>query len=298
MKLPDDFQENILLSAHCTFGIGGPTRYFAEVSQPADMQTLISFCHNNNLPYLVLGKGSNCLFDDRGFDGLVILNRINFIEQPESGLFHVGAGYSFSLLGSKTARQGWSGLEFAAGIPGSVGGAVFMNAGANGKETCESLVSVDFIEENGTLVKIEAADLVFGYRHSPFHHLKGAISGATFRLIPSEKARESQLAIVHYRKKTQPYGSKSAGCIFRNPQADRTAGALIDQSGLKGISIGGAEVSLMHANFLVNTGTATAQDVLSLISLIREEVKTKMGYELESEVRYIPYSITTTDIKL
>lgn len=288
MNLPANFQQNRLLNTLTTFGIGGPAKYFVEVKKVADMQEAIAYCHQQQLPYFVLGKGSNCLFDDKGFDGVVILNRIDFMERHED-LFHVGAGYSFSLLGSQTARLGFSGLEFASGIPGSVGGAVYMNAGANGRETCESLDSVDFVTENGSLVHLKQSEMEFKYRHSSFQNRPGAIVGATFRLTPSSTAREKQLKIIQYRKETQPYGSKSAGCVFRNPDCGH-AGALIDQSGLKGVSEGGAQVSTLHANFVINTGSATASDVLTLIDLIKEKVKEKTGVELESEVRCIPFS--------
>lgn len=291
MNIPPRFESNRLLSSLTTFGIGGPAKYFIEVKQIAEMQETIAFCHQNQLPYFVLGKGSNCLFDDQGFDGVVILNRIDFMQRPTEERFYVGAGYSFSLLGTQTARLGWSGLEFASGIPGSVGGAVYMNAGANGRETCESLESVDFVTPEGSLIHLKRPEIEFKYRYSSFQSLPGAIVAATFDLTPSPEARKKQLEIIQYRKKTQPYGSKSAGCVFRNPDCGH-AGALIDQSGLKGISQGGAQVSTLHANFVINTGTATAKDVCALIEVIQKSVKEKTGFELESEVRCIPYTLT------
>ncbi|MBA3723144.1 MAG: UDP-N-acetylmuramate dehydrogenase [Parachlamydiaceae bacterium] len=291
MKLPADFQKDQSLSKYTTFGIGGKAKYFIEINKIDDMKNVIAFCHSENIPYFIIGKGSNCLFDDRGFDGLVVANRIDFLERPEECVFYAGAGYSFSLLGSQSARQGWSGLEFASGIPASVGGAVFMNAGANGRETCESLESVDFVTNEGKLVRLMRSEIEFSYRHSSFHQRQGAIVAASFRLTPSDTAREKQLGIIDYRIKTQPYKDKSAGCVFRNPGNGIAAGALIDQSGLKGKSIGGAQVSLMHANFLVNTGTATAHDILTLIDVIKKEVKAKTGYDLENEVRCVPYSL-------
>lgn len=289
----ETFQQNRRLSEFTTFGIGGFARYFIEIRQVAEMQAVLAFCHQHQLPYFILGKGSNVLFDDRGFDGLVIANRIDKINTPAPGLFHVGAGYSFSLLGSQTARQGWSGLEFASGIPASVGGAVYMNAGANGRETCETLVSVDFIQSDGTFVCFSRTDLTFSYRFSPFQRQKGAIVGATFQLIPSPDAREKQLEIIQYRKKTQPYGDKSAGCFFRNP-ACGAAGALIDQLGLKGMRVGGAEVSNLHANFIINAGTATCQDILNLAEQIKKIAKEQCHIDLESEVRYVPYCYLTS----
>lgn len=276
------------MSSLSTFGIGGPARYFAEVRSIDMMRQLLQLCKEAQLPYLILGKGSNCLFHDRGYAGAVLLNKIDFIESPSPGLFHVGAGYSFSLLGAQTARQQWAGLEFASGIPGSVGGAVYMNAGANKRETCESLVSVDFLDENGILHCLKRDELKFGYRASPFQNMPGAIVGATFSLAHDPAARTKQIEIINYRKDTQPYSDKSAGCIFRNPSCG-FAGAMIEQAGLKGTSIGGAKVSEKHANFLVNSGNATAEDLLALIALVKSSVLAKHGVELESEVRCIPY---------
>lgn len=287
MTLPN-LQQNRFLSELTTFGIGGPALYLVEVRQIAEMQASLRFAQEKKLPYLILGKGSNSLCDDRGFNGLVIVNKIDFNEQTTPGVFHVGAGYSFSLLGTQTARQGFSGLEFASGIPGSVGGAVFMNAGANGSETCTPLTSVDYVTPEGELKVLLKEELHFAYRHSSFQSMPGAIVGATFHLKAAKDARQKQLDIIGYRTKTQPYGDKSAGCVFRNPNCGH-AGALIDKSGLKGASIGGAKVSEMHANFVVNTGLATSKDVLNLIKHIQKEVQDKAGIELTPEIRYIPY---------
>ncbi len=285
------FEKDKLLSSLSTFGIGGPAKYFIEVSDIKDLQELILFCSQEKLAYLIIGKGSNCLFDDRGFDGLVILNKIHFCTFLNDCSVHVGSGFSFSLLGAQTARKGLSGLEFASGIPATVGGAVFMNAGANGKETKDHLVSVDYITEEGELICIPKEDLAFSYRFSSFQKRKGAIVGATFTLLPSLEARQKQLQIIDYRTQTQPYKDKSVGCIFRNPEAPLSAGALIEKSGLKGFAVGGAEVSCMHANFIVNKANATAQDVLTLASEVKKVVLEKMQVNLEMEVRVIPYQI-------
>lgn len=291
MNLPQDFVLNRSLKDLTTFGIGGNASYYIEIRTILDMQTVLLYCYTQQIPYFILGKGSNTLFDDRGFKGLVIANRIDFIERLKEDVFQAGAGYSFSLLGSQTARQGFSGLEFASGIPGSVGGAVYMNAGANGNEACENLVSVDFVNEDGSLDKLAKSQIHFSYRHSTFQERRGAIVGATFKLTPSSEARKKQLEIIQYRKNTQPYSAKSAGCVFRNP-IEQAAGALIEKSGLKGKQIGGAQVSLIHGNFVVNVNHASAQDVLNLIAYIKEEVKKKSGIELENEVRCIPYDIS------
>lgn len=276
-----------------TFGIGGAADYFLEVHDIPSMQEAILYCKEENLSYFILGKGSNLLFDDRGFAGMVIANKIQSLEKIDQTIWKAGAGYSFSLLGSQTARQGLGGLEFASGIPGSVGGAVFMNAGANGRETCESLISVDFVDSNGKLVTYLKEELTFAYRYSSFQDIKGAIVGAAFKLEGSPEARQKQLEIIQYRKNTQPYNAKSAGCVFRNPSCAH-AGALIDKSGLKGQSIGGAEVSQMHANFIINTGNATTSDILNLIKHIQHSVKEATGYVLEHEVRCIPYCLDSS----
>ncbi len=282
-------KENVDLKEYSTFHIGGPARFFREIHSIDDMQQTLSYCYAKNLPFFILGKGSNCLFDDRGFDGVVLLNKIDFFEQNIPGTFHVGAGYSFALLGVQTARQGWSGLEFASGIPCSVGGAVFMNAGANGQETCHTLTSVEYVHQDGTLQVFQINELAYAYRHSPFQSLKGAIVGATFTLIPHQEARRNQIEIVNKRKMTQPLSAKSAGCIFLNPPQHH-AGALIERCGLKGLSVGGAQVSDVHANFLINAGNATCHDMLQLIKFVQRRVKEQTGNELKSEVRYIPYN--------
>lgn len=284
-----EIKENVPLKKYSTMGVGGTAKYFLEVTTTEELQQIVKESEASGLYYMVLGKGSNTLFDDRGFDGLVVLNKIDFFEEMSPGVFHVGAGYSFSRLGAQTARKGWSGLEFASGIPGSVGGAVFMNAGANGKEICETIVSVDYIDKTGSLQVLSKEEIVFRYRYSSFHEKKGAIVGATFLLSPSSEARKKQVEIVDYRIKTQPYGEKSSGCIFRNPESG-SAGFLIEKSGLKGSNIGGAEVSPMHANFIVNKEGASTQDIVKLISLIKKQVKIKMNIDLQDEVRVIPFS--------
>lgn len=280
------FQKNKSLKELSTFGIGGIAKYFTEVSSLDTLKAVFLKCFQDNIPYFILGKGSNCLFGDKGFDGVVILNKIDFCNRVAPERFVVGAGYSFSLLGTQTARQELSGLEFASGIPGSVGGAVFMNAGANGNETCSSLQSVDFMHPDGTVQHFNKEELKFSYRTSSFQKMAGAIVNAEFALTSSPTARDKQIEIITYRKKTQPLKEKSAGCIFRNPSCGH-AGALIEKSGLKGMQVGGAKVSEVHANFIVNQGNAQAEDVLQLIALIKVQVKEKMDVDLESEVRFI-----------
>lgn len=277
------------LKEFSTFGIGGPIWVFAEVSSMEEMREAFLWAGKEKLPFLILGKGSNCLFDDRGFDGLVLLNKIDFCEWREREV-EAGAGYSFSLLGVQSARKGLSGLEFASGIPASVGGAVFMNAGANGQDTSQTLKKVYFLHKDGALEEYPKEALHFAYRVSSFQSMQGAILSATFSLEASPEARPRQLEILSARLKTQPYKEKSIGCIFRNPAPNVFAGKLIDTCGLKGKQIGDAKISEMHANFLINGKNARAQDVLELIQYVQAQVFEKTGYHLEPEIRLIGFS--------
>jgi len=277
------------LKEFSTFGIGGPIRLFAEVSSLEGMREAFAFAREEKIPYLILGKGSNCLFSDRGFDGLVLLSKIDhcFWNGHE---VNVGAGYSFSLLGVQSARKGLSGLEFASGIPATVGGAVFMNAGANGQETKDALQSVQFLHLDGDLKTYSKETLEFSYRSSSLQSMQGAIVSANFVLTPSETARSQQLTILSARLQTQPYKDKSIGCIFRNPTTQIFAGKLIDECGLKGLQVGGAKISEMHANFMVNVQDASAEDVLELIKKVRKLVLEKTGHLLEIEARMVGFS--------
>ncbi len=277
------FQKNQSLKRYSTWGIGGPAKLFCKVDSVGAMREAMQLGER----FIVIGKGSNCLFDDRGFDGLVILNKIEFCERSRRK-YHVGSGYNFSLLGSQTARVGLAGLEFASGIPGTVGGAVYMNAGAGGHETCDVLVEVQYMHKSGKLQLISRADMSFAYRTSPFQKMEGAIISARFELDECAAAKQKQVDLIRYRTSTQPYGEKSCGCVFRNP-VQAGAGALIEKCGLKGLRVGDVEVSDMHANFIVNRGSGSSDDVLELIEKIKQIVKEKEGVELQFEVSKIGY---------
>lgn len=284
--LKENWKQSIRLSELTTLGIGGPARYYVEIHTVEECIAAVEECRQKNLPFFILGKGSNCLFSDLGFEGLLLHIKIDGFEEPEEGVFKAGAGFSFSLLGTRTAREGWSGLEFATGIPASVGGAVFMNAGANGQETCDSLVEVEYLHKDGTVEVFQKKDLKFSYRTSPFQKMEGVILSATFKLTPSPTARTRQQELFHYRKKTQPYHEKSAGCVFRNPEG-LSAGALIDEGGLKGSSIGGAAVSEMHGNFFVNRSGASCTEFLKLVEKVETEIYERTGVKLIREIRVI-----------
>lgn len=280
------FVTNKLLSEVSTLGIGGPARYYVEVKTINEMQEVLSYCFQEGLGTFILGKGSNCLFDSNGINRVCIHNKIDFYHEPEVGHIHVGAGYSFSLLGTQTAKKGYSGLEFASGIPASCGGAVFMNAGAQGMQTWTNLQYVDYITPQGELKRFTKDELSYGYRVTSFHQMQGAIVGAYFVLSLKPDARAKQLELLEARIHTQPYSEKSAGCIFKNPQ-NSAAGLLIDKSGLKGFQIGGAKVSELHGNFLINTSGATSSDFLALIEHVQRVVKEKTGHELHREVFWV-----------
>lgn len=280
------FQKNKLLSEVSTYGIGGPAQYYVEVKDVSEMTEVLSFCHRENLPFFVLGKGSNCLFDSSGLKRLVIHNKIDFCTETQPGHFHVGAGYSFSLLGTQTAKKGWTGLEFASGIPATVGGAVYMNAGAQGQATSDTLAWVEYVTASGELKRFTRDDLVYSYRSSSFQKMSGAIVSACFVLQPSSNARSQQLQLLQQRINSQPYQDKSAGCVFKNPP-NSSAGALIDQCGLKGFKVGDAEVSELHANFLINASKASSSDMRALIAHIQQTVKEQKGVDLQMEILWV-----------
>ncbi|KAH0464022.1 hypothetical protein IEQ34_006808 [Dendrobium chrysotoxum] len=285
-----------LLRDLSTFGIGGPCSFFIEATRPAHLISAARLARSRSLPLLILGRGSNCLFSDRGFDGLVVLNRSSIDETVEvvgPGRVRVGSGYPFNRLGVRTAVEGWGGLEFAGGIPGTVGGAAFMNAGANGQETAEVVESVEVVNREGEIRVLGKEDLKFGYRWSSLQEMDdlAGILAVTFRLRPAPAARNRQREFLERRRKTQPISERSAGSVFRNPvSCGVAAGQLIDIAGLKGCVIGGAKVSELHANFIINTGGATAKDVLALIAFVKDKVDRMFGIELKEEIRYVPYS--------
>lgn len=280
------YLSNVLLKGYCSYGIGGPAKFLVVAHSKDELMSHLLEAKKLNQKTIVIGKGSNCLFDDRGFDGLVIINRIQEIFWRNNQVI-AGAGYSFSLLGIQASKKGYAGLEFASGIPGSVGGAVFMNAGAGKSETKDVLLEVEFLHENGETEVIKIDNLNFSYRMSPFQKMKGAILSATFKLTEDSNAKAFQEKLLAYRLETQPYKDKSCGCVFRNPEGD-SAGRIIDSLGLKGLLIGGAKISETHANFFVNKDEAKASDILDLIAHVQLKAK-ENNINLEPEVWYIPF---------
>jgi UDP-N-acetylmuramate dehydrogenase len=278
---------NVPLKNYSTYGIGGPASEFVEARTKADLISFLLDAKILNKKIIVIGKGSNCLFDDRGFNGLVIVNKIQEIEWKEDSVV-VGSGYSFSYLGIQMSRKGFTGLEFASGIPGSIGGAVYMNAGASLSETKDKLLEVEFLHDSGEVRVYKKDEIEFSYRMSSFQKMKGAILSATFQLIPSSDAKEKQEKLLNHKIATQPYNEKSCGCVFRNPIGD-SAGRIIESLGLKGLTQGGAKISEKHANYIVNTNCASSEDVLALIRYVQLKALQISGLYLETEVKCIPY---------
>ncbi|ODA39593.1 UDP-N-acetylenolpyruvoylglucosamine reductase [Desulfosporosinus sp. BG] len=238
------------------------------------------------IPVWLIGRGSNLLLPDEGLPGITLVTTsLRAIEWGEYKV-QVEAGYTLAHLSQEAGERGWSGLEFARGIPGSVGGAVMMNAGAHGGEIAPHIISVTALWADGTVKKLERAELEFAYR---FCSLRGKAWVVETQLAFSPGDREQILSQMkenlRNRVVNQPLEKPNAGSVFRNPPGD-SAGRLIESAGWKGKSIGGAQVSDKHANFIVNTGNAKAKDVLALIDAISKDVQSKYGIKLQMEVAY------------
>lgn len=283
------FKENEPLAAHCTFKIGGKARLFVQPETEQQLCRAIELCSAEPMRYYLLGNGSNILFADEGFDGVVIdISALKGSVEVHGELFTAGAGVRLSALCKAALEQGMSGLEFAYGIPGTVGGAVYMNAGAYGGEMKDVLVSVRYRNVDGEILEAAASELDLGYRHSVFEENGGCILSATFRLKPGEpeQIRAKMDELMAKRLEKQPLDKPSAGSTFKRP-VGAFAAALIDQCGLRGYRHGGAAVSDKHCGFVVNLGGASCADVLALCEEVRAIVKEKTGYDLEKEIRVV-----------
>ena len=284
------FKENEPLAAHCTFKIGGPADVFILPESEAQLCAAVTLCKAEAVRYYLLGNGSNILFADEGYRGAVIDTTALKTELRFADTVQVtaGAGLKLSALCTAALEHGLTGLEFAYGIPGTVGGAVYMNAGAYGGEVKDVLQSVRYLTAEGEITEAPAAELDLSYRHSAFEENDGCILSACFRLEPGDpgaiKARMNELMAKRLDK--QPLDKPSAGSTFKRP-AGAFAAALIDQCGLRGYRHGGAAVSEKHCGFVVNLGGATCADVLALCDEVRVIVQEKTGYELEKEIRVV-----------
>lgn len=281
-----DIRQNVPLKDHTTFKVGGPADIFIETGCEADIVNAFEIINDEKIPYLIMGNGSNLLITDKGFRGAVVsLKQPDFIN-IEGNIVEAGAGALLSSAAAAAARNSLTGLEFAGGIPGSVGGAVYMNAGAYGGEMARVLKSVKAVMPDGEIKTFDRDQLCMGYRHSVFTDNKAVIISAVMELEQGDKSQIDSLMKELSRKRSekQPLNYPSAGSTFKRPEG-YFAAKLIEDAGLKGLRAGGAQVSEKHSGFIVNAGGATASDILDLINIVRLRVKDEFGVELETEVK-------------
>ncbi len=277
------------MSRYTTFRVGGPAALMALPGSAEEAGAVVQAARELDVTPFYLGNGSNLLVADEGYDGLVVklAGELDQVREADGGL-EAGGAVLLSRLSNAALDRGLTGLEFAGGIPGSLGGAVTMNAGAYGGELCQVIASVRVLEPSGQLREVPAEQCEFAYRHSAFSGGERLVLGARFRLEPGDRAaiRERMDDLAARRREKQPLEYPSAGSTFKRPEG-HFAAALIDQCGLKGLTVGGAQVSKKHAGFVINAGGATCRDILTLMDQIRERVFRETGVELEPEVRYL-----------
>jgi UDP-N-acetylmuramate dehydrogenase len=304
------FKKNVTLAPFTTFKIGGKAKYFFIAKNTDELIKAISESQKKKINYIVLGRGSNVLVSDSGFDGLVIINKNEGISFEKENKIKVGSGTILMNLVYKSIEKGLAGLEWAVGIPGTVGGAVRGNAGAYRGQMSDSIVKVDILRD-GQIIFLDKKECGFGYRQSIFQNNKDLILSAELKLQKGDRA-ESQKKIKKLladRKNKQPLEYPSAGSVFKNVMIDKNidlkkiinlpkeyleykkipAAWLIESLDIKGKIIGGAQISEKHANFIINIGKATASHVIQLISYIKMQVRDKYGIELQEEIEYIGF---------
>ncbi|EFO79346.1 UDP-N-acetylenolpyruvoylglucosamine reductase [Oscillochloris trichoides DG-6] len=295
-KPPIPLREDEPMARHTSWRIGGPARYYGEVSRVEDALAVMAWAKAEQLDLIWMGGGTNVLVQDAGFAGVIVryvAQEWHIEEQEDVGILHVDSGASVASLARRMGNLGWAGLEWAEGIPGTIGGAVFGNAGSYGSDISAILLGVSVIMENH-VEQWPASRMGFGYRRSVLkdgeHSSTGVpplIVGASLRMRRGDpKVLAATMArIAAERKNNAPFG-RTCGSVFKNP-IGYSAGQLIDRAGLKGTRLGDAEISQRHANYIINLGGATSADVLGLIEIAREAVRNKFGIELELEVRLI-----------
>ena len=275
-----ELRENEPLAAHTSFRIGGPARWMAFPKTVEEVRTLLRLAREADIPVRLLGAGTNVLAPDRGVDALVLClkDALRGVRLPEGNCIEAMAGETLASVAVFARKNGLTGLEFAHGIPGTLGGGVYMNAGAYGGELRQVVRQVTFLHADGRLETFENGDCAFGYRTSVFENMPGVIVSARLALQPGEPAA------IEKRRASQPLELPSAGSTFKRP-AGHFAGALIQDAGLKGRGVGGAKVSEKHVGFVVNFDHATAADVRATIALVQKTVYETSGVRLEPEVR-------------
>jgi UDP-N-acetylmuramate dehydrogenase len=282
-------QENVALARFSTARVGGPARWFAEACSAEELAADAQFLWDNNVNYRLIGNGSNMLISDAGWQGFVLLNQAKAIRINDSGecpTVYVESGAALTTLVRVAAEAGMSGLEWAAGIPGTVGGAVYGNAGAHGKDVCQSMVLAEILHRSKGFLSLDCDGMGFTYRSSELKRSPGnaVILSATFNVTPAPReAIQAKVDAINEKRRTiQPAGA-SLGSTFKNPTGDH-AGHLIEAAGLKGTKIGGVEISPLHGNFLVNDGTGSADDYRKLIDLVQKTVREKFAVDLDLEI--------------
>ncbi|MGU3440491.1 UDP-N-acetylmuramate dehydrogenase [Bacillus cereus] len=278
------------LARYTTMKIGGPADILIVPKHVAGIEKILQLVKQYKTKWTVIGRGSNLLVSDQGIEGVVIRlgEGLDHLE-VEKHKVRVGSGYPLIKLSTLLSRQGLAGLEFASGIPGSVGGAVYMNAGAHKSDISSVLSKALILFEDGTIAWLTNKELEFSYRSSVLQTKRpGIVLEAEFQLQAGKREEivRSMQNNKDYRRETQPWNHPCAGSIFRNP-IPHFAGDLVEKAGLRGYRIGGAQISEMHGNFIVNTGGASAQDVLSLIELIKHTIKDKFDVDMHTEVEII-----------
>lgn len=284
-------RSQVSLSSFTSYRVGGPAEWYAAPHNLEALQASIKYGKEHGLPVTILGAGSNLLVSDRGIPGLVIATRHLRYRRfdPETGQVTLAAGESIPSLAWAAADLGWQGLEWAVGIPGTVGGAVVMNAGAHNSCIADILVSAQVLLPDGTIETLNRDQLGYSYRTSMLQGSDRIITQATFQLQPgADPAQVIAITKQHkqHRLTTQPYHLPSCGSVFRNPKP-YAAGWLIEQTGLKGYQIGKAQVAQRHANFIVNCGGASAWDIFNLIRHVQHQVQERWSIVLEPEVKMI-----------
>ena len=277
------------MAKHTTWQIGGPADYFVQPQSEEELHDILVFCHNTELPFYIIGNGSNLLVSDKGLRGVVIQLGKNYsrCEWQEDGVI-ADAGVMLTPLAKAAANRSLCGMEYLAGIPGSVGGAVLMNAGAYGFHIGNIVTSVRICEYNGDIRQLNVDELQFSYRKSSFNEMPAVISRVHFALKQGDK--EASCAkireLLALRASKQPLEYPSCGSVFKNPPNDH-AGRLIEAAGLKGKIVGDAMVSEKHGNFIINLGHAKACEVKELMELVQNEVERQFGIKLAAEVRLL-----------
>ena len=288
---PDSVCTDELMSRHTTFRIGGPASVFVTPKSEKDLVTAIEICRSQDAPYFILGNGSNLLVSDQGYDGVVVHIGSDLRDISVEGTeITAKTGAMLSQVAHAALAHGLTGMEFAAGIPGSLGGACIMNAGAYGGEMSQILVGVRALDDKGQIVELAADQLELGYRHSIMMEKQYVVLGARIHLEKGdpEKIQAQMDDLKEKRIAKQPLEYPSAGSIFKRPEG-AFAGKLIMDAGLRGFLIGDAMVSEKHCGFVVNAGKATAEDVCGVISHVQQVVMEKYGKELEPEIRFLGF---------